>query len=307
MRLLRRIVILLVSVIVGLIVLVTLASFAYNAVTSDANVPVTKLWHGKFVTADGVLTAYRQWGTHGTPIILVGGFLEPSFVWNGVGPRLAASGHRVYALDLDGFGYSERRGPSSLAEWADQVEGFAGALDLKRPAIVGHSLGAAVALEVARRGKASRVVLLDGDGLSVGGPPHWVRNILVRLPLFTTALRLAPKADWAVRRILANAYGPRHPKLDGKEISRWTDQLRATGARAGLQRIAVNGLAGFTRPELQKLKVRARVVWGADDQVDSPAAGRASAADLHAQFVEIPGAGHLSMLTAPAAVAAAIG
>ena len=307
MRLLRRIIALLVSVIVGVIVLVTLASFAYNAVTSDTNVPVTQLWHGKFVTADGVLTAYRAWGTHGTPIILVGGFLEPSFVWNGVGPRLAASGHRVYALDLDGFGYSERRGPSSLAEWAAQVEGFAGALGLKQPVVVGHSLGAAVALEVARQRKASRVVLLDGDGLSIGGPPHWVRNVLVRLPFFTTALRLAPHADWVIRRILANAYGPKHPKLDSKEIARWTDQLRATGARAGLQRIAVNGLAGFTRPELQKLKVKARVVWGADDKVDSPAAGRTSAGDLHAPFVEIPGAGHLSMLTAPAAVAAAIG
>lgn len=306
MRLIRRVIVALVSVLVGVIVLVTLASFAYNAVTSDANVPVTKLWHGKFVTADGVLTAYRQWGTHGTPIILVGGFLEPSFVWNGVGPRLAASGHRVYALDLDGFGYSERRGPSSLTEWADQVAGFAGALGLKQPAIVGHSLGAAVALEVARRRQASRVVLLDGDGLSVGGPPHWVRNVLVRLPFFTSAIRLAPHAGWAIRRILKNAYGPKHPKLDSTEISRWTDQLRAAGSRTGLRRIAVNGLAGFTRTELQKLKVKARVVWGADDTVDTPAAGRTSARDLHAPFVEIPGAGHLSLLTAPAAVAAAI-
>jgi len=306
-RILRRIVLGLVSAVVGVIVLATLASFAYNAVTSDANVPVTKLWRGKFVTADGVLTAYRAWGTHGSPIVLVGGFLEPSFVWNGVGPRLAASGHRVYALDLDGFGYSERRGPSSLAEWADQVDGFAAALGLKRPVVVGHSLGAAVALEVARRGKASRVVLLDGDGLSIGGPPRWVRNVLVRLPFFTSALRLAPHAHWAVRRILANAYGPKRPKLDDTEIARWTDQLRATGARTGLQRLAVNGLAGFTRPELQKLKVEARVVWGAEDMVDSPAAGRTSAHDLHAPFVEIPGTGHLSMLTAPAAVATAIG
>ncbi len=69
----------------------------------------------------------------------------------------------------------------------------------------------------------------------------------------------------------------------------------------------MNGLAGFTRPELQKLKVKARVVWGAEDTVDSPAAGRTTARDLRAPFVEIPGAGHLSMLTAPAAVAAGIG
>lgn len=306
MRLARKIVLWLVSLAVGTVVLLTLASFAFNAVTNDPNVPVTKLWHGKFVIADGVLTAYRQWGTHGSPIILVGGLLEPSFVWDGVGPRLAASGHRVYALDLDGFGYTQRRGPSSLTEWADQVQGFAGVLDLKNPVIAGHSLGAAVAVEVARRRVASRIVLLDGDALSVGGPPHWLRETLVRSPFFTTALRLAPHASWAVRRVLANAYGPNAPKLDHADLARWTDQLRAADARVGLQRVALNGLTGFSLAELKRTRIKARVVWGAEDSVDDPAAGRATAAALHARFVELPGAGHLSMLTAPAAVAAAI-
>ena len=50
----------------------------------------------------------------------------------------------------------------------------------------------------------------------------------------------------------------------------------------------------------------ALVVWGSEDHVDSVAAGRRTAALLHARFVEIPGAGHLSMLAAPAAVAHAI-
>jgi pimeloyl-ACP methyl ester carboxylesterase len=52
--------------------------------------------------------------------------------------------------------------------------------------------------------------------------------------------------------------------------------------------------------------VRATVVFGADDDVDAPSAGRQTARDLHARFVLVPGAGHLSMLQAPAAVAAAI-
>ncbi len=296
----------LVAVVVSLVVVVTIGSFAYNAVTSDANVPVRQLWHGKFVKADGVLTAYRQWGTTGSPIVLVGGFLEPSFVWNGVGPRLAAAGHRVYALDLDGFGYSERRGPSTLQEWGDQVAAFSKALGLDKPTVVGHSLGAAVAVEEARRGVAPHVVLLDGDALRSGSVPRIVSSFAVHTPFLTSAFRLLTRSDYVVRRALKMAYGPQHPRLDARELNRWTDQFRAQGARAGLQRMLRNGIVGFTNADLRKLKIRAVVVWGENDTVDGLSAGRGAARDLGAQFVEIPDAGHLSMLDRPGLVASAI-
>ena len=281
--------------------LVTAASVVFNLATSDANVPVHELWHGRF--QDG--TAYRQWGTSGRAVILLGGFLEPSFVWQGVGPRLARH-ERVYALDLRGFGYSERRGPYTLAGWADQVQQFVAAKRLGHPVVVGHSLGAAVAVELARRGVASRAVLLDGDGVSVGGPPRFVRTALVHSPFFTTIFRIAVRWPWAVKRILKGAYGPRHPPLD-PQVPRWTEQFRARDARRGLQKLAANGIAGFTRPQLRALHIRSSVVWGADDTVDEVGEGRKTASDLRTRFVLIPNAGHLSMLSAPAAVARAIG
>ena len=179
MRILRR----LLLVLLALVLAATAASFVYDAVTSDANVPVQELWHGKFV--DG--TAYREWGTHGPALVLVGGFLEPTFVWDKVAPLLAI-GYRVYALDLDGFGYTKRQGPWTLAHWGDQVQQFIQALHLGKPIVVGHSLGAAVALEVARRGGAAGAVLVDGDGLASGGPPRFLRVALVHTPFFTTAL-----------------------------------------------------------------------------------------------------------------------
>jgi pimeloyl-ACP methyl ester carboxylesterase len=284
---------------VGLIVLVTLASVVFDAVTSDPNVSVQKLWHGKFV--DG--TAYRSWGTHGTPVVLLGGFFEPSFVWDRVGPMLART-HRVYAYDMDGFGYTQRRGPWTLDEWVDQLAGFERALGLRHPIVVGHSLGAAVAIVAARRGLASRVVLLDGDALKIGGPPKWVRWAIVRSPFFTTAFRLAPHAGWLVKRIVANAYGGEpHPNVP---VRWWTDPLRAQGARAALRGMLTHGIAGLDRSTLQSAHVRATVVFGAEDNVDPPSAGRQTARDLHARFVLVPHAGHLSMLQAPAAVARAI-
>ena len=285
----------------GLVVALTLASVIYNASTADASVPVRELWHGK--TIDG--TAYRQWGSTGTPIVLIGGFLEPSFVWKQVAPLLA-QGHRVYALDLDGFGYTERRGPWTLQHWGDQVQAFCKALGLTKPIVVGHSLGAAVAVELARRGVASRIVLLDGDALRDGGPPRVVTEALVKSPLFTTIYRFLLRSPWAVKRLIENAYGPNHPPIDNAEVRRWTDPFRAKDARRALEGMAQHGIAGVTRQDLRQLHVPALVVWGAKDDVDPVATGRQSARDLRARFVLVPHAGHLSMLVAPTAVARAI-
>jgi pimeloyl-ACP methyl ester carboxylesterase len=285
----------------GVVVALTLASVIYNASTADASVPVRDLWHGQ--TVDG--TAYRQWGATGTPIVLIGGFLEPSFVWEKVAPLLAR-GHRVYALDLDGFGYTERRGPWTLQHWGDQVQAFCKALGLTKPIVVGHSLGAAVAVELARRGDASRIVLLDGDALRGGGPPRVVTEALVKSPFFTTIYRFLLRSPWAVKRLIENAYGPNHPPITNAEIRRWTDPFRAKDARQALEGMAQHGIAGVTRQDLRQLHVPAHVVWGAKDDVDPVSAGRQSARDLRARFVLVPHAGHLSLLVAPTAVARAI-
>lgn len=293
------------GVVAGLVLLVTLGSFAYNLATSDPNVPVERLWDGRFTRTDRYLTAYREWGSGGRPIVLVGGFLEPTFVWERVAPLLALGFH-VYALDLDGFGYTQRHGPWTLAHWGDQVQAFIRARHLRRPIVIGHSLGAAVAVETARRGLASGIVLVDGDALRSGGPPRFLRTALVDSPFFTTVYRFLLRSPWAVRRILRMAYGSHHPTLDAAAIRRWTDPFRAAGARHALQRIAQNGIAGFTRTELRQVHVPAVVIWGANDSVDSLSAGRRSARDLHAAFVVVPRAGHLSMDSAASTVAAAI-
>lgn len=305
-RWLLRILVGLLTLVASVVVVALVGSYIFNLSTNGQGRPVTELWHGRFVEADGVLTAYRAWGSHGSPIVLVGGFLEPSFIWDDVGPLLARAGHRVYALDLDGFGYSERRGPFTLAEWADQVQGFMHVLHIDDPVIVGHSLGAAVAVEVARRGSATRAVLLDGDALTSGGPPAFVRSFLSHSPLVTSALRLSLDWDWPVEEILANAYGPHHPRLNHALVARWTDQFRAADADQALNVIVSHGIQGFSRRALQALRIHATVVWGSADSVDSPGAGRQTAHDLHARFVLVPGGGHLALLTSPALVASAI-
>jgi pimeloyl-ACP methyl ester carboxylesterase len=96
--------------------------------------------------------------------LLVHGVTSSSRTWWRVGPALAGRGFRVLGVDLRGHGASPPGAAGlSLADLAaDVAETVAGPVDL----LVGHSLGALVALELvgARPGFARRLVVEDPPG-----------------------------------------------------------------------------------------------------------------------------------------------
>lgn len=289
-----------------LVVALTIASVAYNAATNDQIKPASALYRGPFAPVDGRRIAYRTWGRSGTPIVLVGGFVVPSSVWRKVGPALGRT-HRVYALDLPPFGYSERKGPYTLRSWIDLVSHFDAHFGLRRPIVVGHSLGAAVAVGMAldHRKETRGIVLLDGDALAGGGTPAWASDFFVS-PWYTSVFRLATSSDWIVRRALKDAYGPTHPRLDGEVLEEWERPFKVRGTAAAFRSMLRYGIQGFQLADLRQVRAPTSVVWGGGDTVDSVSAGRSSARALAAPFTLVPGAGHLSMLVRPNAVAHAI-
>ena len=292
--------------ILALVVALTLASVGYNAATTGDSKPARALYPGPYVEVDGTSVAYRRWGRSGTPVVLVAGFVESSWVWHELAPLLAAR-HRVYALDLPPFGYSQRRGPYSLAHWLDLVRGFETRLGIAQPLVVGHSLGAAVAVGLALRDPHAQrgIVLLDGDALSEGGGPSWLTHLLVP-PWYTSVYRIVTTSDWIFRRGLKDAYGKHAPRLDAATLDEWERPFRVAGTAAAFAQMLRYGIQGYRLDDLRRVRGRRLVVWGADDTVDDVAAGRRSARVLRARFVLVPHAGHLSMLANPDAVARAI-
>jgi pimeloyl-ACP methyl ester carboxylesterase len=101
-------------------------------------------------------------GSSGTPVVLVHGWCCDRTYLAPQHEHLAAS-RAVAALDLRGHGRSEATDAAgfTIGDFADDVATVAASAGLDQPVVIGHSLGALVALECAARGFARAAVMLD--------------------------------------------------------------------------------------------------------------------------------------------------
>lgn len=102
------------------------------------------------VVINGGLVHYEAFGK-GNPILFLHGWLGSWRYWYQTMTSLAVD-HRVYALDLWGFGDSAKsESQYKINNYVALVESFVTDLGLDEPILVGHSLGATVAIEYAFR------------------------------------------------------------------------------------------------------------------------------------------------------------
>ena len=290
-------------------------SFTYNLATESAVPYPAGL---TYVQTGDISTRYREWGASGTPVVLLHGFIESADTWAGTA-RILARDHRVYAIDLDGYGFTQRVAPYDTAHLTSQVLSFISVMHLRRPLVVGHSSGAAVAAAVALAdpGSVGGVMFLDGDGLPLngtadggrstgGGPsPSWIPQ-----PYRTTMLRLVLRSDDLIRAIYASVCGPRCPALDEAGIDQWRRPFQVPGAEAAAISVLSAGIPSLPVTGLQRLAglpMPKSVVYGADDPEYAPGSAARTAARIGAPApVLIPDARHLTLVSDPAVVAAAV-
>jgi pimeloyl-ACP methyl ester carboxylesterase len=292
-----------------LVVALTAASFGYNFST---NGPVPRPAGLLMASGDGFDTRYLEWGTAGTPIVLVPGAFETADTFAALGPVLAA-GHRVFAIDLSGTGYSAPSPTYSTSQLAAQLlaflhaEGLTGA---SAPLLVGHSSGAAVAGLAAVTGgaRAARgVVFLDGDATPLSGP-GFLGWLLVN-PYRTSLLRLALRQDWLIRQLYDAQCGPLCPPLSAAGVETWRLPLQQPGFEGAVTYTLRHGIPSMTSAQfaaLRALPVPKLVVYGADDPQMSASDEAATAVRIGAPPpLTVPGR-HLTMIASPRQVAAAL-
>jgi 3-oxoadipate enol-lactonase len=103
------------------------------------------------------------------PLILLHGGGGDSSTWDRVASAFAAT-HRVYAVDLRGFGATSRGGPYGFMPMRDDILGLLDVLGADRYDLVGHSMGGTVAWLAAQQqpDRVAHLVVEDSPPPRIG-------------------------------------------------------------------------------------------------------------------------------------------
>jgi pimeloyl-ACP methyl ester carboxylesterase len=267
---------------------------------------------GAFVDAGGARLHYVRAGS-GTPLVYIHGAKGSTYDFTlSVGPRLAEQ-YETVAFDRPGSGFSGRPadGDNRPEAQAAVLRAAAAQLGLERPLLVGHSLGAAVALAWALDAPAevAAVVTLGAYALPLGGPPPWVVR-LMRYPALLRGVGALGRSRLGrplVRSAVERAFSPSPAPAAYLEIApRLALQPEALVSDGADREVAEAGLAAL-RPRYPGLLTPLVLVVGAEDHMVPPAVSeRLHALVPRSELVRVPGAGHMPQFSAPDAVVAAV-
>lgn len=252
--------------------------------------------------ADGTRLRLVEAGERGAPpVLLVHGFGASAFQWRLLMPALAAAGFHVCAPDLPGHGFSQlafAAGEYTRAAYARRMWLLLDALGVAHAPVIGHSMGGAIAAEMAwqQPARVDRLALLSPAGF--GLVPGRAR-VLEFVPDALAPFARPFASMTAARLILGDVYGP-----DGAWTRRDEEELLAPYGQPGIFRALLRTVKEFdfrlhAPASLARLPAGTLVLFGTHDRVVRPVdlPGRLRAL-RDGQLVVLPRVGHLPQVEA---------
>jgi pimeloyl-ACP methyl ester carboxylesterase len=274
--------------------------------TVTSNQTLQSTFEKEFWTWQGHKIQYTVMGT-GKPLVLIHGFGASIGHWRKNIPVLASAGYRVFALDLLGFGGSDKPPLKYTVEvWVELLKDFWTA-HIQEPAVfIGNSIGALIGLitvtehpEIAAGG----VLINSAGGLS--HRPHELNpplrivmgafNRFVSSPITGAFVFNRVRQKTQIRRTLYQVYRNREAVTD--EL---VDLLYTPSCDPGAQQVFAAILTAPPGPSPSELLPNVErpllVIWGAEDPW-TPITGaklyeQARENGKEIKIVPIPGAGH---------------
>ena len=224
----------------------------------------------RFTEVDGLRLRWVEYGEGGSdPVLLVHGWPTSSYLWRGVAPGISERGRRVIAIDLPGFGGSDKPTDASYSFgfYGRALDGVLAAAGAETIGLAVHDLGGPVGLHWASQnpGRVERLALLNTlayPGLSVA------------LVTFFALLRTPGVRSWATSPA-GLRFTMRHgvtdkDSLSDEAIAAYQAPYRDDDAREALR---LSGLGmhpdGMKEVEawLRTIEFPVRIVYGARDRI----------------------------------------
>lgn len=232
-------------------------------------------------------------GGSGPPVVLVHGLGARAEDWAALMPQLVRDHHRVYALDLPGYGRSDWPSADySIPELAGAVEAFLDSQHLARTDLAGWSMGGWIAMRVAldQPQRIRRLVIFDSAGTRFDMP--WDPSLFEP----DTPAKLA-----ALDNLLMAGPAPHVPGFIQRDV------FRFVGKHAWVVERNMNSMltgASLLDGQLGALRMPMMIVWGKQDHLIPVSIGEGiHKAVPQSEFEVFDGCGHL----APVQCAAQIG
>ncbi|WP_367350197.1 alpha/beta fold hydrolase [Sphingobium yanoikuyae] len=231
----------------------------------------------------------------GRDVLLIPGLASGPGIWNGVTGQMP--GYRWHLVHVRGFAglAADANGSGPVVQpVADEIARYIAAAGLRRPAVVGHSMGGTLAMMQGLKGLASRVMVVDmlpAGAAMVGGTANGMGYLADQLSQYFTGTA-------AGRRYLAQIVA-QAPGAEGSN-----PEVIATALRD----LANTDLG----PQLGRIGVPMSVVYAVGaDQAQSVEITRrfraAYAAKKDAKLMPIGPSGHVVMADQPTRFNAALG
>ena len=225
----------------------------------------------------------------GAPVLLIHGAGENHLVWP-IGLR-RLPGTIVYAVDLPGHGKSTGTGRSTIADYAEWLKSFLEALRVPAAVFVGHSLGGAIAQQLAlTHPDRTTALVLIATGAKLRVAPQLLE--LARSD-FPAAVELVSDWEW----------GPTAPA----EIKELGKQQLLTNTPAVMLEDYRACDAFDVREQVKTIAVPTLIVAGEADRMTPLKHATFMAEQIpQARLRVVPEAGHMVMLEAADTVTQAI-